>query len=78
MNILDNLMAPLSRDHCMIIYYLGILTFIFGVIFFISGIFSLFDKKTRNYGGLFLLMGIKMLIIYYLYRIAYSICIKSL
>jgi len=78
MNFFDNLMAPLSRDHCMIIFYLGIITLFFGVLFCVSGVFNLFDKKSRQYGSLLLLMGVKSFIIYYLYRIAYSICIKAL
>lgn len=78
MNFFDSLMAPLSREHCMIIFYLGIITLFFGVIFFVSGVFNLFDKKSRQYGSLLLLMGVKSFIIYYLYRIAYSICLKAL
>ena len=78
MNFFDNLMAPLSRDHCMIIFYLGIINLFFAVALLVSGVFSLFDKKTMNRGGVLLLNAFVAFFMYYLYRIAYSICIKAL
>jgi uncharacterized membrane-anchored protein len=78
MNFFDNLMAPLSRDHCMIIFYLGIINLFFAVVLLVSGVLSLFDKNTMSRGGVFLVQSFMTFFMYYLYRIAYSICIKTL
>ena len=78
MNFFDSLMAPLSREHCMIIFYLGIINLFFAVLLLASGIFNLFDKKTMNRGGILLINAFVAFFMYYLYRIAYSICIKAL
>tara|TARA_B110000014_G_C19654133_1_gene344248 strand:+ start:328 stop:564 length:237 start_codon:yes stop_codon:yes gene_type:complete len=78
MNFLDNLMAPLSREHCMIIFYLGIISLFFAAVLLVSGVLSLFDKKTMNRGGIFLVQSFVYFFMYYLYRISYSVCIKAL
>ena len=78
MNFFDSLMAPLSRDHCMIIFYLGIINLFFAVALLLSGVFNLFDKKTMSRGGVFLVQSFVNFFMYYLFRIAYSICIKTL
>ena len=78
MNFFDSLMAPLSRDHCMIIFYLGIINLFFAVALLVSGVFNLFDKKTMSRGGVLLINAFVAFFMYYLYRIAYSICIKAL
>ena len=78
MNFFDSLMAPLSREHCMIIFYLGIINLFFAVLLLVSGVFNLFDKKSMNKGGVLLINAFVAFFMYYLYRIAYSICIKTL
>ena len=78
MNFFDSLMAPLSREHCMIIFYLGIINLFFGVLLLVSGVLSLFDKKTMSRGAVFLVQSFVNFFMYYLFRIAYSICIKTL
>lgn len=78
MNFFDNLMAPLSREHCMIIYYLGIINVFFAAILLVVGVFNLFDNKNMKTGVVLLLQSFVALFMYYLYRIAYSICIKTL
>ena len=78
MNFFDSLMAPLSREHCMIIFYLGIINLFFAVALLVSGFLSLFDKKTMNRGAVFLVQSFVNFFMYYLFRIAYSICIKTL
>ncbi len=78
MNFLDNLMAPLSREHCMIIFYLGIINLFFAVLLLVSGVINLFDKKSMNKGGVLLINSFVAFFMYYLYRISYSVCIKAL
>tara|TARA_B100001093_G_scaffold391359_1_gene377774 strand:- start:2542 stop:2778 length:237 start_codon:yes stop_codon:yes gene_type:complete len=78
MNFFDSLMAPLSRDHCMIIFYLGIVNLFFAVALLVTSVFNLFDKKTMSRGGVLLINSFVAFFMYYLYRIAYSICIKAL
>jgi len=78
MNFFDNLMAPLSREHCMIIYYLGIINVFFAAILLVVGVFNLFDNKNMKTGVVLLVQSFVALFMYYLYRIAYSICIKTL
>ena len=41
-------------------------------------LFNLFDKKSMNKGGVLLINAFVAFFMYYLYRIAYSICIKTL
>lgn len=76
--ILDNIMAPLGKEHCMIYYILGLLTFIFAFIAVLNGLYQTINKKTRQTGLLLILNSLTMFFMYYLYRIVYSICIKSL
>ena len=78
MTFFDSLMAPLSREHCMIIFYLGIINLFFAAALLVGGVLSLFDKKTMTRGGVFLVQSFVAFFMYYLYRIAYSICIKTL
>ena len=78
MNFFVNLMTPLSRDHCMIIFYLGIINLFFAAALLVAGVLSLFDKKTMNRGTVLLVQSIVNFFMYYLFRIAYSICIKTL
>lgn len=76
MNVLDNLMSPLGKNHCMILYYLGLIQFFGALIVLVTGLVKLFDKKGN--GGLIILNSLMMFFVYYLYRIAYSMCAKSL
>lgn len=78
MNFFDSLMAPLSREHCMIIFYLGIINLFFAVLLLVSGVINLFDKKSMNKGGVLLINSFVAFFMYYLYRISYSVCIKAL
>ena len=76
MNVLDNLMSPLGKNHCMILYYLGLIQFFTAVVVLVSGLVQMLDKKGN--GGLIILNSVVMFFVYYLYRIAYSMCAKSM
>ena len=78
MNFFDNLMAPLGKEHCLIYYYLGIFILLFSSVHLILGVIKLFDKKNRQMGILFIINSLYGFFSYYLYRIIYSICIKTL
>ena len=78
MNVFNNLMAPLGKEHCMILYYLGIFTFIFALIYIIVGVVKLFDKKSRDLGVMYIFSSFYGFFSYYLYRIVYSMCVKSM
>ena len=43
--LLDNLMAPLGKEHCTVYYILGLLTLFFAVLAVLNGLFLVFDKK---------------------------------
>lgn len=77
MGILDSLMSPLGKEHCVIIYNLGILAFLLAVFLFIFSIYALFTKNTYVMFMSFIYV-LYFLAIYYFSRIYYSICISSL
>ena len=78
MNVFDSIMSPLGREHCMIFYYIGIFLFLVSLISILTGLINIFNKKTRQIGSFSLVQGILGLFSYYLYRIIYSICVKSM
>jgi hypothetical protein len=79
MGMLDSLMSPLGKQHCVIIYYLGIISFFMACLSFILFIFGLFTKaNTFNVIFVGVLYVLYFLALYYFSRIYYSICISSL
>jgi len=78
MAFLESLMAPLGKEHCTVYYFLGLVTLFFAVLAVINGVFHLLDKKSRQTGLFLILNSLTMFFMYYLYRIVYSICIKTL
>lgn len=78
MDILNSIMSPLGKEHCMILYYLGIVLFLSATITLFIGLYNLMSKKTRSSGGMIILQSFVTYFSYYLYRIVYSICVKSL
>lgn len=78
MNVFDSIMSPLGREHCMIFYFIGLFIFFGSLIGILIGIIYLFDKKSRQVGLFSIIQGILGLFSYYLYRIIYSMCVKSM
>ena len=76
MNFLNNLMAPLGKEHCMIMYYLGFIQFFTALFVLILAVFSLVDSKSRKDGGMLILNSFVMFFMYYIYRILYSMCVR--
>ena len=48
MNFFDNLMAPLNKDHCMLFYYLGLISLLFTVVALVGLLANLFNKKSMS------------------------------
>ena len=78
MNVFDSIMSPLGREHCMIFYYIGLFIFFISLIGLLLGLIKLFNKKTFDIGGLIILNSLAGFFSYYLYRIIYSMCVKSM
>jgi len=78
MSLLDSLMAPLGKEHCRIYYIVGLITLFFAILAVFNGVYQLLDKKSRSTGVLLIINSFTMFLMYYLYRILYSMCIKSL
>ena len=77
MNFFDNLMSPLGKEHCIYIMF-GLFSLFLGLIALIRGVFYFFNKKTAELGGMLVFHSISMFLFYYLYRILYSMCVKTL
>ncbi len=78
MNVFDSIMSPLGKEHCMIFYYIGLFIFFVSLVGLLLGFIKLFNKKTFDIGSLIIINSLGGFISYYLYRIAYSICVKSM
>ena len=78
MNLLDNLMGPLGKEHCMIFYYLGLLNVFLAIFTLLGGIMMMFNNKSRNISLAFVMQAFILGFMYYLYRISYNICVKVL
>lgn len=94
MNIFDRLMSPLGKDYCMLFYGMGLLGLFFAllnllVIVRLVLIMFIFRRKAaKNFDtnvmalglvlGLFAISFFYCLLVYFINRIGYSMCIASL
>ena len=78
MQLFDSLMSPLGKEHCMILYYLGVINIVFALIVLISGLVMLFNKKTQLIALAYMINAFVLGFMYYLFRISYHVCIKTL
>jgi uncharacterized membrane-anchored protein len=78
MAFLDSLMAPLGKEHCTVYYVAGLVTLFWAVLALLNGVYQMLDKKSRITGLFLIFNSLTMFFMYYLYRIVYSICIKTL
>jgi hypothetical protein len=78
MKFFDSLMAPLGKDYCMLFYVFGILGLVLVLFSFGGLIHGLFRKKSGYVMGAYFMSFLYAVIIYYLNRIHYSICISAL
>ena len=74
MGFFDGLMTPLGKEHCMFFYYLGYFSLaliLVGVVVFIMSLF----KKNLKLTGLSLYYLLLAVMMYYVYRLNYSVCL---
>ena len=80
MSNLMGLMDPLvGKEYCDYFYYLGVLALIamaFSVIMFIMNIFR--DKDKMRHVGILIYNLVTSFLIYFVNRLLYSMCVKSL
>lgn len=77
MDFLNTIMSPLGKEHCSIYFFLGIFSLIYAAILLIIGV-TFILKKNINVGIMLIIKSSMLFIIYYLQRILYSICLKTL
>ena len=78
MSLISEIMSPISNDHCMIFYYFGFISFFLSIITICIAIILFFNNKNKGPGLLLLSQSIMYIISYYIYRILYSMCMKTL
>lgn len=87
MTLFDNLMGPLDKKYCFLIFILGIVGFISALATLLTGLYLILFKqsKDKNQKSMYVLVGFSTLfqslfafLAYYLYRISYNICLKVL
>ena len=78
MNLFNSLMAPLGKEHCMIYYVFGLFSLLIAIITLVRSLMYLTNKKTNDLGMILLVNSLGLFLSYYLYRILYSICSRSL
>lgn len=77
-DLLNRLMAPLGKEYCKIIYIIALFLFALGFLGLLSGIYCLFNKKNQKLGLYIIFNSLMTFFMYYLYRVIYSMCIKTL
>jgi hypothetical protein len=78
MGFFDSLMAPLGKDYCMLFYVFGFLGLLLCLFSFGGLVVGLFRTKSVYVMGAYFMSFLYALIIYYLNRLHYSICIAAL
>lgn len=78
MNFFDNLMSPLNRDHCMLFYYLGLISLLSALFALVGLLLGLFRKNSQYSMGAYFMSFLSNLVLYYFSRIHYSICLAAL
>lgn len=76
MGIFDDLMSPLGKQHCMYFYFLGYIGLLVAVLTFIIGLTSIYKKNYRIL-GLAISYFITSILMYYVARLNYSICLGA-
>ncbi len=77
MNFLDSLVGPVSSNWCYYFYFLSLLSLLVSVSFGLRLLASIFMKKVK-YTPMNVHMLIHFFILYFVNRIMYNICIRSL
>lgn len=78
MNFLDSLMSPLSKNHCLLFYLVGLFSLAMAVPALIGLLMGLFRKNSSYVMGAYFMSFITNIILYYISRINYSVCLGAL
>jgi hypothetical protein len=78
MNFFDSLMSPLSRDHCMLFYIIGLVSLFFAILALVGFVVGLFRKNSQYAMGAYFMSFLSNMVLYYVSRIHYSICVSAL
>ena len=76
MSFFDDLMSPLTKEHCMYFYFLGYISLAFSIIALLIGVASLF-KKNYRVTGFAMSYFLTLALTYYISRLHYSICLGA-
>ena len=76
MGFFEDLMSPLGKEHCMFFYYLGYISLALILVAVIVFLMSLF-KKNFQLTGLALYYLLFAVMMYYVYRLNYSVCLGA-
>lgn len=74
----DKIMAPLGKEYCVLLYIIGLFLFFSSILTICLGMYTLLNKKTRMLGVSEISGGVMGFIVYLLYRIVYTMCLKTL
>ena len=74
MGFFEDLMSPLGKEHCMFFYYLGYISLALIIVGVVVLIMSLY-KKSFNLTGLAIYYLLFAVMMYYVYRLNYSVCL---
>jgi|UniRef100_A0A6C0DVJ5 hypothetical protein len=78
MNFFDSLMSPLSRDHCLLFYIIGLVSLLFAILALVGFVVGLFRKNSQYAMGAYFMSFLSNMVLYYVSRIHYSICVSAL
>jgi hypothetical protein len=76
MTFFDDLMAPFGKEHCMFFYYLGYISLAAVIFAFIGIIISLVNKNYKIL-GFAISYFLTFVLMYYIYRLHYSVCLGA-
>ena len=62
----------------MLFYFFGILALVLAIVALVRGLFFFTNKKTSNLGMILIFNSLSLFLGYYVYRILYSMCVRSL
>ena len=76
---ISSLFTPLNKDFCLYFYYLSIFSFIILVLFVIGFVYTMIVSKGKDYTvvGYFLGLIFTYALMYFQYRLYYSMCVGS-
>lgn len=76
--MITELFEPLEVNYCNYFYFSSVFGFVLMCIMGLGFLSTFFSKKTKGSGGAFLSLIVQGFFIYFLNRLMYSMCIKSL